>query len=171
MAEPITVAEAKQHLRVVDNTSEDGLIGDYIAAARRWVEDYTGHILVEREVNLSFSAWGDYLTVFLQPVTSIDTITYTDADGEEQDFDGFAYSAGQYPLRLYPVEEFPPLGDNGTITVPVTAGYGEDEIPEPLIHAIKVLLTAMFMNRGGGWGDAEAAARSLCKAYRPPGMA
>lgn len=169
MAEPITTAEAKAHLRVVDNTSEDGLIDDLTAAARRWVEDYTGHILVEREIPLSFQEWGDFLTIFLQPVTSIDTITYTDANGDEQEFDDFAFSAGQYPLLIYPVTEFPTLGDNGTITVPVTAGY--DEVPEPLIHALKVMLTAMFMNRGGGWGDAETAARALCKAYRPPGMA
>lgn len=171
MAEPISLTEAKQHLRVIDNTSEDDLIEAYIVAARRWVEDYTGHILVEREVELIFPEWGDYLSVFLQPVSSIDAITYTDADGEEAEFSDFTFPAGRYPLRIYPADEFPTLGTNGTITVPVTAGYGEGEIPEPLIHAIKVLLTAMFMNRGGGWGDAETAARALCKAYRPPGMA
>ena len=171
MPEPITVAEAKQHLRIVDNTGEDTLIGAYIAAARRWVEDYTGHILVEREVVLNFPSWGDYLSVFLRPVTSVDTITYTDADGEEQPYEDFLTSDAQYPLLIRPVAEFPELGTNGSITVTLTAGYEAEAIPEPLIHAIKVLLTAMFQNRGGGWGDAEMAARSLCKAYRPPGMA
>lgn len=172
MAEPISVAEAKQHLRVLDDTTEDTLIGTYIAAARAWVEDYTSRILVQREIELLYQAWGDYLTVWLQPVVSIDPITYIDADGEEAEFDGFAFASGQYPLRIYPVDQFPTLGDNGFITVPVTAGYEAEAIPEPLIHALKLILTAMFKGRGGtGWDEAEKAAKALCQPYRPPGMA
>ena len=49
MAEPVSVDTAKLHLRVTD-TSEDTLIGGYITAAREWVENYTGQILVQREV-------------------------------------------------------------------------------------------------------------------------
>lgn len=174
MAEPITTAEAKAHLRVIDNTSEDTLIDALIAAARRWVEDYSGHILVERDVVVQYTEWGDYLELFVTPVAAdaVLEVTYTDIDGAETAFEAFTFPAGQYPLKLYPVDQFPTLGDNGTITVTVPAGYATaDEVPEPLIHAIKVMLTAMFKNRGGPWDDAEKAARSLCKAYRAPGMA
>lgn len=172
MAEPLSVADAKAHLRVIDNTTEDSLIGTYISAARRWVEDYTGHILMARDIDVQFSAWGDYLPIWLQPVSEIGAINYTDADGEDAEFSAYGYAAGQYPLKLYPTDVFPELGTNGTITVPVTAGYASpSDIPEPLMQAIKVLLTAMFKNRGGGWEEAEPAAKMLCRLYRMPAVA
>jgi hypothetical protein len=37
---PVTLAEAKLHLRI-DNTDDDALIGNLITAATRWAEDYT----------------------------------------------------------------------------------------------------------------------------------
>lgn len=168
--EPVSLADAKAHLRVLDD-SEDALITGYIRAARQWVEDYTGHVLLRRMIVEQFQEWGDYLTLYHRPLISVASIDYADADGEPAEFEDYAFAAGQYPALIYPISSFPTLGTNGAITATFVAGYQDGEHPEPLIHAIKVLLTAMFMNRGGGWSDAETAARALCKRYRPPGMA
>lgn len=52
--EPVTLAEAKLHLRTYSSdTDEDDLISGLIAAAREWVEDYTGRALVEQRWSLA----------------------------------------------------------------------------------------------------------------------
>lgn len=168
--EPISLADAKAHLRALDD-SEDNLIAGYIRAAREWVEDYTGHVLLRRLLTEEFQEFGDYLTLWHRPVISVEAVDYIDADGADAEFEDFAFASGQYPMRVYPVSSFPTLGDNGAITATFVAGYADGEHPEPLLHAVKVILTGMFMHRGGGWDDAEKAAKALCKNFRAPGMA
>ena len=52
--EPVTLAEAKLHLRsYTSDIAEDDLINGLLVAAREWVEDYTGRALVEQRWSLS----------------------------------------------------------------------------------------------------------------------
>ncbi len=48
MTEPVTLELAKLNARV-DGNAEDALIEGWIVTGRRWVESYTGHILVARD--------------------------------------------------------------------------------------------------------------------------
>ena len=49
--EPVTLAEAKLHLRInPGDNSEDGLIEDLITTAREFCENYTGKELANAEV-------------------------------------------------------------------------------------------------------------------------
>lgn len=46
----LTLSEAKNYLRIDSGVSEDdGFITSMISAALRWCEDYTNHIIVERD--------------------------------------------------------------------------------------------------------------------------
>jgi len=58
-AEPVTLAEAKLHLRI-DNTDDDDLISALITTARRWAEDYCDRTFVVSQYTMSLdSFYGD----------------------------------------------------------------------------------------------------------------
>lgn len=170
MAEPLTTAEAKAHLRVTD-TSEDSLIASYIVAAREWVENYTGHVLVERELTASFTEFGDFLTIHSAPNVVIDSIAYLDADGNVADFAYFAYPAGINPVKIYPLDNWPTIDDNSAILVTYTAGYASaSDVPQALKQAMLLLIAAWHQQRGTN-ADAPVqevpfAVTALCRAYR-----
>lgn len=62
LVNPVTLAEAKLHLRV-DNTDDDALISNLITAATRWAEDYTDRTFVQTQ-------WTMRLDSFYGPVGS-----------------------------------------------------------------------------------------------------
>jgi uncharacterized phiE125 gp8 family phage protein len=175
MAEPVSLETAKAHLRVT-TTSEDTLIGIYIKAARQWVEQYTGHILSPRTFVQAYSAWGDYITLYYRPVTTVTTITYDSADEDQADFTDYEYSLGQHPMRIYPVSSFPTLRTNGYITVTYTAGYASAaEVPDALIQAILLMIGHFYTGRVAvgteTWNEIPLGVRSLCNFYRIPVIA
>ena len=123
MAEPLTTAELKAHLRKT-TTDEDTLIATYGVAAREWCEEYTGHILNQREVTDSFSAWGDYLTLRYQPITVDDptptlTVEYTDDEGDFIEYAERVVRDFKYPWTVHSPYgfSFPSLGGPATIKV------------------------------------------------------
>ncbi len=174
MAEPVSLATAKQHLRVFD-VAEHDLINIYIRAARQWVEDYTGHILASREFVQRFAAWGDYLTIYRQPVTAITSIEYDSADDDQTAFTDFEFSTGQYPLNIYAASSFPSLRTNGYITVTYTAGYADGEAPDALVQAVLLLIGHFYTTRSAVSMDTPEevplAVKSLCRPYREPVLA
>lgn len=177
MAEPLTLAEAKAHLRKTD-TSEDTLITSYILAAREWIENYTGFILVQREVTDAYSEWGDYLTLRHQPITVGDptptlTVEYIDVDGNEIEYEGRVIRDQRYPWMIYPEigGEFPELGTNGTITVTYTAGYANAAaVPQALKQAMLLLIGNWYSQRNANSADqmeeTPFAVTSLCRPFR-----
>jgi uncharacterized phiE125 gp8 family phage protein len=171
MAEPVSLVEAKAQLRKVD-TSEDTLISALIVAAREWVENYTGHILVSRAFAQRFDAWGDYLKLAHQPVTAIGDVTYTDLNGDDAAYEAGVLWLADYPARVYPPigATFPTLGANGTIIVEYTAGYADADVPKALKHAVQVLVGHFFEHRSSD-APIPTAVYSLCKPFRGAVMA
>lgn len=175
MAEPVLLATAKAHLRVpLADTSEDTIIEAYIRAARQWVEEFTGHIISPRNFVDRYEAWGDYLTIYRQPVTAIVSIAYDSATVDQTPFTGFEWSLGYFPARIYPTGTFPSLRSNGYITVTYTAGYASG-VPDALIQAVLLMVGHFFSTRSGVSIDSPEevplAVRSLCTPYRGAVMA
>jgi uncharacterized phiE125 gp8 family phage protein len=83
-AEPITLTEAKAHLRV-DHTEDDALISAIIEASRVYCEQYTGRAFVTQ-------TWEEVIDLFpeneimipLPPLQSVTSIKYDDGGGVEQ---------------------------------------------------------------------------------------
>ncbi|WP_332130099.1 head-tail connector protein, partial [Azorhizobium caulinodans] len=55
-AEPLTLAEAKDFLRLTD-PSTDALVGALLSAARRTIESATGRVLMTQSWRLVRDAW------------------------------------------------------------------------------------------------------------------
>lgn len=149
MAEPVTIDEAKAQVRMVDDDSEDTFLTSLIAPARALVEKRTGLSFVAGERTYSFSRWGDYLEVYIRPVTAVE-VTYGEDDTT---YTGIA-PLGRFPFRVYPAsgDTFPTLVDGETITATVTTGALATTSNEYLIgkRAILLLIGLWFENRGEG---------------------
>jgi uncharacterized phiE125 gp8 family phage protein len=175
MAEPVTLDQAKAHLRIIDDTDEDALITALIVAAREWVENFTGHILVEREVTDTFSCFGWYLELTRRPVSGTPVVSYLDTDGAEQEVATVITSGAKYPFRIYPASgsSWPSFETNTTITVTYTAGYPEGDVPQSLVQAMFLLIGAWWAHReaiviGASVSEAPFAVLALCQPYRSP---
>lgn len=180
MATLVDLAACKAHVRKTD-TSEDSIIGAYRAAAIQWVENYTGHILSQREVTDTFAEWGEALTLRHQPITVGEptpalTVTYNDLEGDEIEYEGVIRDQ-RYPWKIVPPygDEFPTLGDNGAISVVYTAGYDSGEVPDALNQAVLLLVGHWYSGRSavqdGQLAEAPLAVTSLCRPYRGAVMA
>lgn len=173
MAEPVSLATAKAHLRVLDN-NEDTPITGYIKAAREWVENYTGHVLVQREITEQRDQFGSFIELHRRPV--LDTpeveIAYVDTDGTEQAYADAVFQSSRFPARIYPALDgsWPSLWEHGGVTVTYTAGYEAGEEPQQLLEAMLVLIAGMHANRGTLPTETTKAAESLCDPYRAPGL-
>jgi len=51
---PISVSEAKDHLRIVDFTDDDTYIGTLIDAATTWCEDYCDRTFADKQYTVAF---------------------------------------------------------------------------------------------------------------------
>jgi uncharacterized phiE125 gp8 family phage protein len=155
LAEPVTLAEAKAQVRMVEDDSEDTFITSLIAPARAYVERVSRFLFVEGERTQTFRRWGDYLEIWRRPIVSVDSVTYSTSDDPADDIEytGFATDYNSFPLRIYPAfggTGFPTLVDGQTITVVYTAGALAATDEEYLIgkRAMLLLIGFWFDNRG-----------------------
>jgi uncharacterized phiE125 gp8 family phage protein len=169
MAEPVTLALAKQHLRV-DHDDEDDLISGIIADARGWVEDYTGQLLVRRPVSEALDHFREAFVTW--PIASVAEVSYIDVSGEQQTLSSDVYEIvnGARParLRLKAGKSWPSVSrEPGSIIVDLVAGFDDPEtVPRGLNRAMMLLIGGFYADRetGGLSGDIETAARNACGA-------
>lgn len=86
-AEPVNLIEAKQHIRVdADVTDDDGLIASYVAAVREDVEEHIGRGLVTQTWRLWLEDWPEEREIRIPwpPLQKVDSVTYIDEDGVTQ---------------------------------------------------------------------------------------
>lgn len=149
--EPVTLEEAKLHLRV-DHDLDDVLIGGLITAAREWVEAVGAWCtLVTTGYAYTVDAWPSDGVMRLPrpPLQDVTSIVYTDADGIEHTVavDDYVVNAatGRVMLTARPSET---LAAVGGIVVNFVAGYGGAEaVPEAVKAAIKLLIGDWYENR------------------------
>lgn len=158
--EPLTLAEAKLHLRV-ETTEDDTLITSIIKAARVAIENYLDQKLVTQTVAEYFDTFplSGALGLSFWPVASITSITYTDTDGATQTWAGANYDVDLYgqfgrgPARIYPayLQNFPLTREEmNAVAITYVAGYGAAaDVPDLIKAAMRLLIAEMYENRTG----------------------
>jgi uncharacterized phiE125 gp8 family phage protein len=151
--EPVTLRQAKDHLRV-DSEIEDGTISALISAARSWCEAYTGRAFIDTTYDWSIDTFAGVLVVPRSPLRSVESITYIDDGGVAQILDPSSYRADTYsgPARItlaYQQAWPSVLPVAGAVTVRFVAGYGpgEDDVPAHVRQAVLMLTAELFENR------------------------
>lgn len=174
--EPVTLAEAKAHLRVTSD-AEDALIAGLISAARKICEDYTGLALVTRGYSLFLDAWNGDVVLPRPPLQAVSRIDVVDSAGNAAEFPAASYLVdtrgrpGRICLADNAAPPMPGRSVNG-IEISFTAGFGPSsvDVPAALRQAILLLAARLYASRGDGseGGDALAlsGALSLLQPFR-----
>lgn len=168
-AEPVSLAEAKLHLRV-DFDEDDALIQALISAARqaaemltqrqlvtaRWrmvLDSFPGPSLMGVPAGQTFTLPGHAILIPKSPLQSVVEIRYLDMAGVSQVMPSAHYTVDKAcePARITPVfgQIWPvALPQIGAVSVTFDAGYGSAaDVPEGLKSWIKLRLGSLYAHR------------------------
>lgn len=162
-AEPLTRAQAKAHLRIdTDITDDDALVDALIQAAREWTENYCRRSWVRRTLQLRMDCFPEVIRLPRGPVSAITSVKYTAQDGTLTTLDASNYQTDLYgiPPRIALVHgatwPIPQYGAINAVLVTYTAGYAPDEasptdhaanVPAAVKAAMKLLIGHWYENR------------------------
>ena len=183
--EPVTVAEAKAHLRV-DVSDDDTYIGTLITAAREWCEQYLDRTLVNTQWVMRFDSFPPDGTqdielprppMSMAGTTTAVSLTFTSETGGTQ-----AYSTNSFRVdrnstpgavkTLYGQTWPPHLMDDNAVSVTWWAGYGSagSSVPAAVRHAILMLVGILYEKRAaaesGSLNEVPFGVKSLLDSQR-----
>ena len=158
--EPLTVAEAKLHLRV-DISDDDVFIGTLITAAREWVEAYLDRTLITTQLILRAAEFPtEELELARPPMVASGTatavvITYTLADTTTATLSTALYRVDRTstPGNVAPIINgtWPSdvIEDANAVAVTYWAGYGPTSasVPATIRHACLMLIGHWYERR------------------------
>ena len=163
---PVSVADAKEHLRIVDFTDDDTYIGALIDAATTWCEDYCDRTFADKQYTVAFDDFfGTRIELPRPPVrlnataaNATVTISYVDTGGATQTLtwsqsgtQEFRLDRDHVPALVYPLylQVWPSVRlDDKSVQITYLAGYGgAANVPTPAKHAIKMLVGHWYLNR------------------------
>jgi uncharacterized phiE125 gp8 family phage protein len=151
--EPVTLVEAKAHLRV-DFADDDALITSLIAAARQAAETLTGRQLVTARWKQVFDCFPWHAILLAKaPLQSIVSIEYLDMGAVLQTLAAPMYTVDVAcePARVTPVfgQIWPiSLPQIGSVSVTFDAGYGGPSlVPDGIKAWIKIRVGSLYAHR------------------------
>jgi uncharacterized phiE125 gp8 family phage protein len=157
--EPVTLAEAKTHLRL-DGAADDDFLTGLIRAARQEVEQATGTALLEQSWRLALDCWPRNGTALLKvyPLREVLSVTLYGSEGEASVLapENYQVDALSRPARIHFDAPLPALRAMNGVEIDFSAGFGEAgaDVPDLLKRAI-LLLVAHWYEFRAGFGPAE----------------
>ena len=155
--EPITLVEAKAHLRV-DFADDDTLITDLIIAARRYCEGHTNRVFITQTWRQNCDFFTNPIQLSVNPVISVTSLKYFDSANVQQTItdndDNYQKDLNSDVAAIYEglVNAFPAVSANkiNPIEVITVCGYGAaDDVPEDIKSAIKLMISWLYETRTG----------------------
>lgn len=138
------------------NTTGDPELRRLILTAREAVESYTKRSLITQTWKQTLECFppGDVILLARPNLLTVSTFKYLDGDNVEQTVDAAVYTADPDFLpgrilknwnQLWPLT-YP---DRNAVRIVYTAGYGATaaSVPEPIKHAMKLLITDLYEQR------------------------
>jgi uncharacterized phiE125 gp8 family phage protein len=178
-AYPVTLTQAKLHLRLAVDAAEaiaydmeDELINGIIAASTGYAESFLRRAIITTTFITYLDRWQDSVTLPFPPLQSIEAVTYTDADGNQEAFTDYTLDT---PGNRVVIDERPnvTLADVNPIAITYKAGYGADgtNVPAGIKHAILLMIGHYYQNReavavGVSVADMPMAVDALLWPYR-----
>lgn len=154
VCEPVTVDEAKTHLRV-DGTHEDVLVSSLILTSRLHIETALSLALIDQSWTLCLDRWprGSEVEVPMSPLKAVTSVRVKSAAG-----DWVTLPSTNYLVDL--ISKPPRLFWNGTtrpdpgvpacgIEITFEAGFGATSahVPAPIRHALLLLIAHWYEHR------------------------
>jgi uncharacterized phiE125 gp8 family phage protein len=181
ITEPVTLAEAKAHLRI-ESSDDDTYITTLISVARGICENYVGFLLAYNDsLTYYLDRFPDRQEIILYGISGLDAgttvIKYHNKNGVLTTFDATKYNSDEHsiPSRIFlkDGESFPETDSYTPSAVQITfeAGLQGYLMPKPLYQAILLTIGHLFENRqnvvvGGKGYDIPQTAEYLMNPYR-----
>lgn len=151
---PVSLAEAKAHLRV-EHSDDDEMILTLIEAATGHLDGWSGILgraLVTQTWRQDFGSFGCGLRLALAPVASVSSVTYYDGANASQTLADTVYSKfvdarGPY-LGLAPDQSWPgTFSRPDAVRVTYVCGVAAADVPARIKVVIKLLVGHWYENR------------------------
>ncbi len=178
--EPVTVTEAKQHLRIDDSfyEYETDLIAALIQTARELAEQHTRRAFITQTWTINLDGWpaGDEVVLPFSELISVTSVKHYDNDDTESTFTDYSVDTGDGGRIVldsgstWPTEELRP---RSPIAIIFVAGYGAaaSAVPKSIKQAILMMVGHLYENRerviiGTGVNEIPFAVDDLLRSYR-----
>lgn len=157
--EPVTLAEAKAHIRV-DTSTDDTLIAGYITTAREWTEDYLDRALVTQRLVMRLDTFPAEIELPRPPMVASGTATaviitfVTGEAGGTATLSDSSYRVDRDSTpgiirNLYGGTWPSHLIDKNSVSVTWFAGYGAAaDVPQRVKSAILMAVHELYEKRG-----------------------
>ena len=161
-SDPISITDAKMHLRVVDSDQDD-LINALIKAATSNCEAWTGRALIDQTWDLYLDEFPtDDLEIMIPkpPLIEVVSINYTDTSGADQSISSSSFYVDNVsePGWVVPADVLSTawpvtLDAINSVRIRFRAGYlnanspADNGVPEDIKAAVKLLLGSMYEHR------------------------
>lgn len=152
---PITLSEAKEHLRVTF-PDDDTYISFLIRVAVDTIESFTSKKLITQTWNYYLDTFPDYeISLPFSPVQSVTFIKYYNTDNVLTTLDTASYQLNKYvlypsikcaDLNTYFPQTMP--GKYNSVQIQLVCGYGDaSKVPDAIKQALKISVADMYLKR------------------------
>ena len=153
-SEPVSLIEAKAHLRV-DFSDDDTLINELIASSRVLCERWTNRVFITQTWRQNENFFTNPIELKVNPVITLTSLKYIDLDENQQQItDTTANLQKDFLSDNAAIYEgltngWPSIGNSiNPIEIITVCGYGAaSDVPEPIKHAIKLMISHFYENR------------------------